>query len=913
MKNRQMEWPKIVLLTYIICVMIVAAFMMKNSRKDTVSRLQFGTGMDKEIILLDSKIIEMSFIVPESELVGFAIGYDANNLQFEDEYIEFGIFNQSLNLVQNEKIKLVEQKSNKEIYFNFASEIEKGELLTIVIKSRGLTNNGPKIWTSTNRVAFSNLKINGDLKRTRNLYASLLFKKSQNDAAKVVASGLIAVVLGFFLLFIYRTEKIPFIIRKKRKLHQKKSIVSGGKMAILKAMIELVIILGVLFTILDYTYIFAVKKPANQNAYCILNECVSNTVDIPLRAEAVLNQKIICPTETFSGIGFCVGSVKSKNGTLNVEVFDPARNELLTKATVKLSELESLNDVLEGQLNNSYEKEIIDRIKGVTFESILHGVENKILDVRFSIAESKNAEIVLLANEKDVEQLCGTQIFGGQLGYNLCCMSLYKPSLFLKKMYLIFAIFSLVIIFIAYYFVFWRLNENIESIYIKVAFALGFVFMLLITIYGVPDETAHIDTVYRLSNRMLGISEAQGPNQMYKRISDIDIYDINKVDVTIDSWRDLSKTLFEKCENPELKATYGENTLGNSTLLNFLPAAIGFTLARIMNWGYTPMVLLGRLFNILTAGLMIYFAIKRAPFAKNVFAVAGLLPITLQQIASCSYDAVLIGAAFMFCSYCLALMFEPYDICLLDYIIMFLNAIIILSCKGGVYLPIVCVSLLIPLVRWKGKGKNINRRKAIAILGIFSLILLCFVRQYATKIFGIFSTTQGTTFGRVENVELYSMSYFISRPLELIRIFENTFVALGDYHFRQIVGGLLGRLNINVSWIIVIGFIILLILASLRSQEEQQILKKWHKCFIGIMCFSCLLLIYLSMLVSWTPFGDLAILGIQGRYFLPFLVFAVLLFRNTKLIFECETKQRFLFIACMLDICVFSQIILAVL
>ena len=82
---------------------------------------------------------------------------------------------------------------------------------------------------------------------------------------------------------------------------------------------------------------------------------------------------------------------------------------------------------------------------------------------------------------------------------------------------------------------------------------------------------------------------------------------------------------------------------------------------------------------------------------------------------------------------------------------------------------------------------------------------------------------------------------------------------------------------------------------------------------MGILCLGSLGLVALSMLVSWTPFGDTAILGIQGRYFLPFLGIAVLLLRNSSITYKGKSGILLVFAAAMLNVCVFSQILLVVL
>ena len=102
-------------------------------------------------------------------------------------------------------------------------------------------------------------------------------------------------------------------------------------------------------------------------------------------------------------------------------------------------------------------------------------------------------------------------------------------------------------------------------------------------------------------------------------------------------------------------------------------------------------------------------------------------------------------------------------------------------------------------------------------------------------------------------------------------------------------------------------------LAALRRPEDKQYIGTGAKWFMGILCLGSLGLVALSMLVSWTPFGDKAILGIQGRYFIPFFGIAVLLLRNSSITFKGKSSTALIFAACLLNMCVFSQILLVVL
>lgn len=74
--------------------------------------------------------------------------------------------------------------------------------------------------------------------------------------------------------------------------------------------------------------------------------------------------------------------------------------------------------------------------------------------------------------------------------------------------------------------------------------------------------------------------------------------------------------------------------------------------------------------------------------------------------------------------------------------------------------------------------------------------------------------------------EIYNISYFIEKPNQFIRIFQNTIVQVGDVHLQEAIGSLLGRLNIRVPWFILIGFILLICICAIRRRDEAVYVKK---------------------------------------------------------------------------------------
>ena len=53
-----------------------------------------------------------------------------------------------------------------------------------------------------------------------------------------------------------------------------------------------------------------------------------------------------------------------------------------------------------------------------------------------------------------------------------------------------------------------------------------------------------------------------------------------------------------------------------------------------------------------------------------------------------------------------------------------------------------------------------------------------------------------------------------------------------------------------------------------------------------LLCLGCTGLILLGMLLQWTPMGHVSVEGVQGRYFLPFMLILLTACRNRMVLLD---------------------------
>ena len=109
-----------------------------------------------------------------------------------------------------------------------------------------------------------------------------------------------------------------------------------------------------------------------------------------------------------------------------------------------------------------------------------------------------------------------------------------------------------------------------------------------------------------------------------------------------------------------------------------------------------------------------------------------------------------------------------------------------------------------------------------------------------------------------------------------------TLVKMLDYYFRTMLGGFLAWLSVPVSDYILFPLTVCLFLSVMPKEKESPLkITKWHKPFMGFLCFIGIILIFTSMFFSWTSYAEsVVIAGVQGRYFIPFVPLLLFLFRG---------------------------------
>ncbi|MEG3029124.1 MAG: DUF2142 domain-containing protein, partial [Oscillospiraceae bacterium] len=338
----------------------------------------------------------------------------------------------------------------------------------------------------------------------------------------------------------------------------------------------------------------------------------------------------------------------------------------------------------------------------------------------------------------------------------------------------------------------------------------------------------------------------------------------------------------------------------------YFAQTLGVLLARILNFGYIPMLLMGRAFNLLLYVVLVYLAIKTLPFFKLPLCLVSLLPIPLQLAGSFSYDTLVMGMCFLFIALCFKYAYGTEILSAKQIGVLAVLGALIAPSKT-IYITVVALCFIIPSAKFKSK-----KVAYLAKVGII-LLALCMWLGYNSGIvshtvsdINVTAKTQeqlnaAVTEGKdaldLSEIDIpndhsimangdssycFSFGYMMTHISQTIKILINSIQDDMPLYVQGLIGGRLGEIIVSpleINWLYPMALIILLLLSLVPSGTHSIQYKgvaKWWGLFVAISACGLAVLACLT----WTPINYTTIFGLQGRYFLP--VFPLILFALTN-------------------------------
>ena len=813
------------------------------SEEQALSQLSFYFTADEEILSQGEILIE-AYDTQTEELLGSET-YDVADLGAEAFW----------------GVTFTEEPVNREI--------------TVVITGKDVEK-GPYVWLNTEAQTSGSSYENGE-KLEQNLIYNAVYRTQVHYIRQPLLTTAMLAVLGgmFFLLAGRKAENtVGTEIRDREAGDFVRAKGAAGRFRNLgiwfqsfykkyRKLLGLGLLMLIVALIFYYVYDVQIREAMNSTHREVVMR--DNGELLPVTADSrEMVQYYTTEEDELVGLGIRMDLSEdfTGQGTVHAEVRDVTDAEegvLLCAADVDASTL------LDGQYMGLIFDSSQSGIKGHTYEIRLE-FSDELLDSGLSV-------IVTPAGYYGENPL----YVNGEESENRLSMNAHTYfNLFLKRYFFAMFLFAEFMAAGFYYLAFLR-RCRIGKVFVFTILCLGVIYNFVLTPYMTPDESYHIDMSYRHSNTLLGI-ESAGENKCYKRQDDTELEFTSSP--SLENYKIIYDGLFSMAENDTLVEAEATSTT-EAPMIIYLPAVLGMTLARLLHLGTVPMLLLGRWFSLLGFTILTYFGMKKLPFGKTALFLLAVLPMNLQQCTSFSYDAVITGVSFLYICWCVSLAFGEKQVKATDMLGLGILGIILVYGKSGVYLPLALLIFLIPAARFGGK-----RVRNLCVLGLFLLPVLCFLNQNTATVSYIATTTEATATVGSSTTAGYTIGYFLSQPLELVRMLANTLSDKTAFYLESLVGQKMGWVEIDISEVISMLFWLLLILASLKTKEEPMYIRTGQKWWIVFVCAVCAGLILAGMLLTWTPRGYVSIEGVQGRYFIPLMPALLLVLRNPRLTWD---------------------------
>lgn len=456
-----------------------------------------------------------------------------------------------------------------------------------------------------------------------------------------------------------------------------------------------------------------------------------------------------------------------------------------------------------------------------------------------------------------------------------------------------------------------RIKEPIGLVFSFFALIMGIMFMFVFTPTSVPDETFHFNNSYFYANLIAGKPNLD--NELTLRECDLNLIEGRShqsfsATVSPDNYELQKKKVFEDDTAHRNDVDYHfvnkALTLAGGTLQTRIPASIGINLGRVLSLNAYQLFQLGRFCNLAFFVALLYFAIRLTPVGKALFALIGLLPMTMHLAASYSYDAATIGFGLLLIALLLRLIFGEGKIKTEQFIATEILIALLAPCKT-VYCILIALILLIPNSRFKTK-----RGKGVFFLVSACTAILSIVVMQLPQLLGLISTSAPASpaeYPVATSTPLPSLGRFLSHPFESVFIIFNTLRVWGNFYFETTLGGSLAYFQSNIALppVALLPYLLLLIVSAQRFCSTAIQISQRKKVTFLIIC----LLIFLALMVvfylnaSPNPLEQMCIEGIQGRYFLPFLPLFVLIFRVKDYFFRRDFRCLLLPAIFSLNVC----------
>ena len=421
-------------------------------------------------------------------------------------------------------------------------------------------------------------------------------------------------------------------------------------------------------------------------------------------------------------------------------------------------------------------------------------------------------------------------------------------------------------------------TESLPGLFLALGSVLGGSFAFLMPPFQVPDESAHFNRSFSITEgRCLPAAQQTVPWAILQLQGEFPAVVEKHHSIRLADYSRLAQTKWS--DGPQIPIT--NLTANVYNCVPYLASAAGIEAGKLASLSAIGVLYSARLANLAIYLALIYAALRIAPMGRPVLFCLALMPMSLHQAASVSADALTIASSFLWIAYVLYISFDPRIVSLSRWHFLILGVLAVFTtlCKFNPWY--VLLLLLIPTSKFGSrKRKLLSAGVTMAAVLIVAGVCQSFTRANMLELFRA-KTALGIDSGS-------NLRFLLHQPAGFLASVARSWRLTGSVYATEFVG-CMGWITIPLPKALVVVYLVYLVLIALVSDSGIKLTSADRLICAGVVV-GCVMAVFallwvLEMRLSYLA-AEIELLhrggvpGIQGRYFIPFAPVFFLLLAN---------------------------------
>jgi uncharacterized membrane protein len=424
--------------------------------------------------------------------------------------------------------------------------------------------------------------------------------------------------------------------------------------------------------------------------------------------------------------------------------------------------------------------------------------------------------------------------------------------------------------------------------FILSASVFGLLFTFTVPPFQAPDEPVHFFRSYQIAEGNLRVDRV---GQTYGGVLPSSLEDTvretayspqiafmpgQKYDV-----QNTKEVISIKTDSGKEQA-YDFSTTAYYSPVSYIPQALGVFIGKILTNIPIISMYLGRLLNLAVWIVLFVVAIRFMPQKKWAMVFVGLIPMALFQAASLSSDVIAIGVFAVTLALVLKFLAQSNPLGRKD-ILLLLGLLCALALSKQVMFVFLPIVLLLPARLFADRIRHYGTKAGLVVIPVI--------------LFGLWMLAAGNVpqSSAVNGVDpTIQREHVVDNPYNLLNAAVNTyFFSWGDGITKSFIG--------NFGWVdtplaesfVVIGYIAMFLLFAANTTAAKKgwlsVKQKWYLLALGAIYVAA---VTAALYVYFTPVDFKVIVGLVGRYYLPFALLLIPVLAGTWLFMSEKAYRR---------------------